>query len=411
MTFDVRNYGAVAQAGVMNTAAIQSAIDACHSSGGGKVVISGGTYMTGTLVMKSNVNLSIEASGVLLASPNCGKYNADSQFDLRPYPYNVIYTGEIDDYGDYPDIEKEHVDTAALPRNRGCCLIYAENAENISITGMGKIDANGTAFTELAPKEANHYTQYRRIHAPTPPRVVFFTGCQNVCVENISLVNSPAGWSYWIHDCDYVTFDKVKIISDLKYPNNDGIHINCSRNVTVSNACIICSDDCIVIRANSRSLKENKICEKVTVTNCNLTTSAAGVRVGFVNDGVIRNCAVSNMVITNSGVGILLDFPAQELIQSDFGREATEVENPTINTNNDTTIGIANGKILSFFTYFHTKPNKHPTRPVNNKNIPILSKVKNNPQIVIIFVSPPPKTSLLSLIFSTKIRHNSITTK
>ncbi len=95
----------------------------------------------------------------------------------------------------------------------------------------------------------------------------------------------------------------------------------------MSNAGIICSDDCIIIRANSRSLRENKVCEGITVTNCRLTTVCAGVRIGFVNDGIIRNCTLSNIVLTDSGAGVVLDFPDKELIQSDFGRESTEVEN------------------------------------------------------------------------------------
>lgn len=327
MVFDIKDYGAVADPGVVNTKAIQAAIDACNAAGGGKVVVSGGVYITGTLVMKSYVELSVEASGELLASPNCGKYEDGQTFDTsRPYPYNVSSSGAIEDYGDYPEIEKEHVEVDALPRNRGTCLIYAENAENFAITGMGKINGNGPAFTEVAPKEAIHYTYYRRIHAPTPPREVFLTGCRNVCIENITIVDPPAGWSYWIHDCDYVTFDKVKILADQKYPNNDGIHINCSRNVTVSNASLVCSDDCIIIRANSRSLKENKSCENVTITNCNLNTPAGGIRIGFVNDGVIRNCVMSNVVMTNNHAGVFIEFPDQELIQSDFGREYSVVE-------------------------------------------------------------------------------------
>ena len=327
MVFDVREYGATAREGVLNTKAIQAAIDACSASGGGRVLIADGTYMTGTLVLRSNVNLSIEAGAVLLGSPNCGKYAENSAFDVRPYPYNVILSGEIEDYGDYPEVEKKHVEVDALPRNRGCCLIYAEEAENISITGMGTIDANGTAFTEPVPEGVKHYKPFRRIQAPTPPRIVFFAGCRNVRVENISIVNSPAGWACWVHDCDYVTFDRVKILADLRYPNNDGIHINCSRNVTVSNACIECSDDCVIIRANSRSLKENKVCEKIAVTNCNFTTHAAGVRLGFVNDGTIRDCVLSNLVMTDTIIGVLVDFPDKALIQSDYGREATLVEN------------------------------------------------------------------------------------
>ena len=95
------------------------------------------------------------------------------------------------------------------------------------------------------------------------------------------MVNQPAGWSYWIHDCDYVAFDRVKIFAEVEYPNNDGIHINSSRNVTISNCDITCGDDSIIVRANNASLAENKVCEKVCVTNCNLTSYSGGIRIGW----------------------------------------------------------------------------------------------------------------------------------
>ena len=75
---------------------------------------------------------------------------------------------------------------------------------------------------------------YERICDDTPSRVVFFTGCKNVKIVDVTMINQPAGWSYWIHDCDYVTINGIKIDAKLDYPNNDGIHINSSRNVTVS---------------------------------------------------------------------------------------------------------------------------------------------------------------------------------
>jgi polygalacturonase len=311
----------------LNTLAIQNAIDECHKAGGGRVVVSDGIFMTGTIILKSNVNLHIKKGGVILGSPNCGKYDENSDFDIRPYPYNVILTGDIASYGDYPDFPKKHVIRENLPRNRGCCLIYAEESENISITGSGVIDANGTAFTELAPVEAHHYTKYRRIHAPTPPRITFFAGCKNIMVEDITVTNGPAGWSFWVHDCDEVSFERVTIDCDLNYPNNDGIHINCSRNVTVKNCKISCSDDCIVVRANSRSLDRNKVCENVSVTNCTLTSPTSAIRIAFVCDGTIRNCSFSNLTMLDCKVGVLLEIPDKKLIQSDYGRESTLVEN------------------------------------------------------------------------------------
>lgn len=301
MDFHIRDFGAIADGKTLNTAAIQSAIDACAEAGGGRVIVSGGVYMTGTIVLKENVDLHMEADGTLLGSPDCS---------------------------DYPEFPKKHVNIPMLPRMRGASLIYAEECANISITGMGKIDGNGTHFVEPieAPKGARW--DFQRIDAPTPPRVVFFAGCQNINIEDVTMVNQPSGWSYWIHDCDYVTFDRVKILADVRYPNNDGIHINSSRNVTVSDCLITCGDDAIVVRANNASLTENKVCEKVTVTNCNLTSYASGIRLGWINDGIIRNCTFSNIVMTNTTYGIQIGLPGRGKDRlPDEGREDTLIEN------------------------------------------------------------------------------------
>lgn len=299
------DFNAIGDGKTLNTYAIQSAINHCHNNGGGKVIVSDGIYMTGTIVLKSNVNLHITADAILLGSPNC------------------------EDFPERNDIQ--HVETKLLPRWKNACIIFAEECENISITGNGKIDCNGNSFVKKRTGPHKGW-DYVRTTPDAPPRAVFFTGCQNVKIEDIMLTNSPAGWSFWIHDCDYVTFDKVKIISNVNYPNNDGIHVNCSRNVTISNCCITCGDDCIVVRANSVSLKENKICEKVVVTNCNLTSYSAGIRIGWLNDGVIKNCTFSNIVMTDTSVGIAMFLPHMDINKNDYttadrGREATNIEN------------------------------------------------------------------------------------
>ncbi len=309
MDIYIANTGAVADAVTLNTQIIQSAIDDCAKNGGGKVIISGGTYLTGSLVLKSNVNLHLAADGVLLGSPRC------------------------EDYPEREDVQ--YVDSLHLPRWRNACLIYAEESENISITGSGTIDCNGHNFVEKI--EGNKICwDYKRIDAPTPPRAVFFAGCKNVKVEDVTMVNQPAGWSYWISDCDYVTFDKAKIIANVNYPNNDGIHINCSRNVSISNCHITCGDDCLVVRANSVSLKENKICEKVVVSNCTLTSYSGGIRIGWINDGVIKNCTFSNIVMTDTTVGISIHLPYlnpedKSFASADIGRESTHIENLSFN--------------------------------------------------------------------------------
>ena len=97
----------------------------------------------------------------------------------------------------------------------------------------------------------------------------------------------------------------------------------------ISNCNIETGDDCIIVRANSASLKENKPCERVTVDNCNLRSYSCAVRIGWVNDGIIRDCTLSNLTIRDSVCGIGLKLPScgPRDKSSDQGREATLVEN------------------------------------------------------------------------------------
>ena len=304
---DLKKSGARADGKTKITKVLQKAIDEVSAAGGGRVILSGGTFLTGPVELKSGVELFIDADAVFLGSP---------------------------DLEDYPDRkETRHFDGQSVPRWRNIALIYADEADNIAITGRGRIDCSGENF--VAPKKDTNWTwwQYDRIvpYEKSVPRACFFAGCTNVRVEDITMVNQPAGWSYWIHDCDYVWFDGCRIHADVRYPNNDGIHINSSRHVTVSDCFIECGDDALVLRANNRSLKENKVCEYVTVTNCIFRSWSSGIRLGWTNDGTIRNCTFSNIVMHDTSNAITCFLPNKKINAhtNDFGREATLVENIT----------------------------------------------------------------------------------
>lgn len=299
---NVKSIGARADGKTKVTKTIQKAIDDVSAAGGGRVTLSGGTFLSGSIEIKSGVELFIDADAVLLASP---------------------------DISDFPDrTDARHYNSENLPRKRNAAFIFADEAENIAITGRGTIDCNGQHHVARIPDEeyGGGWT-FKRIHPTekTLPRVVFFAGCKYVTVTDVTMVNQPAGWSYWIHDCDFVHFDRCKILSDMRFPNNDGIHINCSRDVTVSNCIIEAGDDAIIVRANSRSLPENKACERVVVTNCTLKSWAYAIRLGWSNDGHIRNCIFSNLTITHSWLGIGMDFPRAGY-NNDFGQEYSYIE-------------------------------------------------------------------------------------
>lgn len=304
MIFDIRDFGAVGDGVTLNTAAIQRAIDACTAAGGGRVLVENGTYLTGPIRLRSYVELHLAANATLLGSP------------------------DFDDYHDWEDTEG--LEQTHLPRGNGHCLIFAWNCRHISITGQGAIDANGAAFVAKAPieRKAGWKTVYPRLNDAALPRVIFIAGCKKVLLEDMTLQNSPSGWGFFLHNCEDVCVDRITIDTDLRYRNNDGLHINSSRNVRVSDCNIVASDDAIVVRANNYSLRENHVCEGVCVTNCTLVSHCGGVRLGWLRDGTIRNCVFSNLTMLNTRTGILMTFPWRgEARISDEGREKTRIEN------------------------------------------------------------------------------------
>jgi len=301
---DVRAYGAKGDGKTFDTAAVQAAIDACSASGGGRVTLAGGTFLVKPILLKSGVDLHLDVTARLLGSS-----------DWRDYPNRGTF---------------RHVDSKALPRGRDAALIAADECAHIAISGQGTIDANGLSFVRATTNAAKKAWKYERIGGfdQSPPRVVFFTGCQDVTVTDVTMTNQPAGWSYWIHDCDRVVFDRCKILADVTYPNNDGIHINSCRDVSVANCKIETGDDSIVVRCNNRSLKENKVCERVTVANCQLRSYANCIRLGWCREGVIRDCTFSNLVLHDSSVGVNIWCVPQDWNPAgDWGREKTVIEN------------------------------------------------------------------------------------
>ena len=331
---NVKDYGAVGDGVTLDTKAIQAAIDDCSANGGGQVILETGTFLSGRIDMKSGVDLHIERDAVLLGSTN------------------------VDDF---PEVVTDFWDTEYAPRFNKRCFIYAEDCEDIAITGRGAIDCQGRAYVRPMTEEeiANRPNMsFLRLPMPlpegsapldesttmvgaaphpldprstslAPARVVMFMGCRNILVEDVTMRNQPAGWSYWISGGFNVHFHRVQIRAQVDMPNNDGIHINCCQDVTVSDCNISCGDDCIVIRAYSAPMKKNMVCEKVAVTNCNLTSHACAVRVGWINDGVIRNCTLSNLNITDSFSGLCVTLPGNPdpRRMSDQGNEATHIEN------------------------------------------------------------------------------------
>jgi polygalacturonase len=252
--FKITDFGAVPDSKTLCTDFIQRAIDDCSLSGGGKVIVSAGRFLSGTIFLKNNVNLYLERGAVLLGSTR------------------------IEDYK--PDI-----------------LIRGQNVENISITGFGTIDGQGDAFWIPEDRSKIPYERVPQwIHKnPRPGNLIRLTGCRNAVIEDVLLTGSES-WTLHLLGCDNVMVTGIKIRNPLHGPNTDGIDIQACRNVIISNCDIYTRDDAICLK-NRDSKYYDRDCENITITNCIITTLTNAFKIGTESLGNFRNIVFSNSVI------------------------------------------------------------------------------------------------------------------
>ncbi len=256
-------------------AAIQSAVDEAYAAGGGRVELEPGEYLSGSIWLKSNVELHLHAGAKIQGFP-------------KP-----------DMYGDFPADEQP-----VAPEGGRKFFIGAMHGKNISITGNGEINGNGPAFydTDVPPGEFFKKPDHPRT------RMIQFFDCENVTVEGVSLVDSP-GWTCWFAECRDVNISRIRITGNQQMINNDGIDIDSCQRVTVSDSFFKTGDDCLVLRAIRRDRNIPAICEKVVVNNCVLDSPCQGVRLGCPSDDTIRNCIFSNIVFRGAGSAVLSQHP------------------------------------------------------------------------------------------------------
>ena len=266
--YNVVDYGAVGNKIVDDAEAIQQAIDECSANGGGTVLLPvNHTFMSGPLCLKSNVNLHLEATAVLLANPDEGIYK------LSAFGEN---------------------------RGEGMMWIYANGADNISITGKGTIHGNGIAFMG---KELDDSYELKPVTTFDPrPHVLTLTDVKNLTIRDIT-IRDGAYWTVHLIGCDGAVIDGISLLNNLKIRNGDGIDLDHSRNVRISNCHITSGDDCICLK-NRREFEQYGPCHDITVTNCVMTSRSCAIKIGSENMDSIYNVVFDNCVITRSNRGL-----------------------------------------------------------------------------------------------------------
>jgi hypothetical protein len=173
---NVRAYGAKADGRTMNTSAIQTAIDVCAKKGGGRVRLDGGTFLSGPIVLKSNINLDIAKGTTLQGSSNHDDYPKKTEF-----------------------------------RNPGLqSLVSATDASNISITGGGVIDGAGESWWKEARTKGDHGIMGQGM---LRPRLIVFDHCHKILMEGVTVQNSPF-WQIVAYYSDDVTIRNIRVLAD-----------------------------------------------------------------------------------------------------------------------------------------------------------------------------------------------------
>ena len=246
------SFGIKSDGVTLNTRSIQAGIDFISAHGGGVLEFSVGRYLTGSIHLKSNVEIRLLEGAVLVGSTN-------------PYDYDMVE-------GNYG-------------------LLLAKDQENISVKGKGVIDGRGfdCALNFLNQVHLGFLDDTTKSDRVTKrPKLIYFRECENVEIEGINLRNS-AEWTLVTDQCENLTISGI-LMDSKNYWNNDGLDIVDCRHVLIKDSFIDASDDAICFKSHSAE----HLCEDIEVRNCVARSSASAFKFGTVSRGGFKNIRIIN---------------------------------------------------------------------------------------------------------------------
>ena len=253
--FNVRDYGAKGDGKTLDSPAINAAIEAAVRDGGGQVLLPAGTYLSGSIRLKSNIDLHLSAGCTILAAPA----------SMKAYDPSESFGG----FPEYQDGGHTYFHNS---------LIWAEGQTNVSITGHGMIDGQG-----LTKKDTEKAGKVQGGSIGTGDKAIALKLCRNILIRDVTIFRG-GHFAIITTGCDRGTIDNVTIDT-----NRDGIDIDCCKYITVSNTKVNTpSDDAIVLKS-SYALKKAVPCEHILITNCLVT----GYKLGTFLDGTYQPEAVN----------------------------------------------------------------------------------------------------------------------
>ncbi len=244
--YNVKDFGAKGDGKALAHIAFNAAIEKCVADGGGRVVLPTGTYLCGSIRLKSNVELHITPGATILAAPS----------SMKAYDESEEWVGPAYQDGGHTYFHNS--------------LIYAVGQENVSITGRGRIDGKG-----LTKKDTEKGGNLQGGSIGTGDKAIALKQCRNILIRDVTIYRG-GHFAIIVTGCELGTIDNVLIDT-----NRDGIDIDCCKYLTVSNTKVNTpSDDAIVLKS-SYALKKPVMCEHIAINNCVIT----GYKLGSLLDG------------------------------------------------------------------------------------------------------------------------------
>ena len=244
--YNVKDYGAKGDGKALDHNAINKAIEAASKSGGGQVYLPAGTYLCGSIRMKSNIDLHLSAGAKILAAPA----------EMKAYDESEVFGAP-----EYQDGGHTYFHNS---------LIWAEGQQNISITGHGMIDGEG-----LTKRDTEKAGNVQGGSIGTGDKAIALKLCRNVTIRDITIYRG-GHFAIIVTGCEIGTIDNVTINT-----NRDGIDIDCCKYFTVSNTKVNTPNDDAIVLKSSYALKKPVLCEHILITNCIVT----GYKIGTFLDG------------------------------------------------------------------------------------------------------------------------------
>jgi polygalacturonase len=312
----ISDFGAVGDGVVDNTGAFHNAIEQADKNKGGTIIVPAGTYLTGPIHLKNNIELHLEKGAVILLGDN-----------LVDWPAVKSRWEGVECYGYSP-------------------CIYGENLSNVSITGAGTIDGRGQAWWKEFKRrktngqtkpESNRDQEFAKLNKDTDlsdcggggigsfffrPQLIQFNNCSNVLIEGFTTRNSPF-WNTHLLYCTKVTVKNVTFQNPQEGVNGDGLAIDSCDGVKVFDCIFDVNDDCCGFKSGigKDGMRVNKPCQNVVVRKCKMLRGHGSVVMGSETAGGIRNIEISDCVFNGNDRGLR--------IKSRRGRAGT-VENITL---------------------------------------------------------------------------------